>query len=190
MTLLSPVKHFHQTNTRRSAVQIDHANGGTDGVSGAPGLSCRGGQGWGANGWRSVRKRNIRAAFRWARGGGSGVWDRENGAKKRRGSALGPKASSSGPAPDARSSALHAVGHYATPLPRQTPALSSGSGTRPAAGPARQTPPEQTRTELVPERPAANQKSAASGDREGQARQAEEPATRKLPGEAPPLECF
>lgn len=38
MTLLSPLKHFHQTNTRRSAVQIDHANGGTDGVSGAPGF--------------------------------------------------------------------------------------------------------------------------------------------------------
>lgn len=163
---------------------------GQTAFQGPRGSSCRGGQGWGANGWRSVRKMNIRAAFRWARGGGSGVWDRENGAKKRRGSALGPKASSSGPAPDARSSALHAVGHYATPLPRQTPALSSGSGTRPAAGPARQTPPEQTRTELVPERPAANQKSAASGDREGQARQAEEPATRKLPGEAPPLECF
>lgn len=190
MTLLSPLKHFHQTNTRRSAVQIDHANGGTDGVSGAPGfvLPWRAGLG-GKRVEKCAEEEHPSCVSMGKRG-----WERRLGPGERREEEerLGPRPKSLflGPAPDARSSALHAVGHYATPLPRQTPALSSGSGTRPAAGPARQTPPEQTRTELVPERPAANQKSAASGDREGQARQAEEPATRKLPGEAPPLECF
>lgn len=68
---------------------------------------------------------------------------------------------------------------YSTPLPRQTPALSSRSSTRPATGPARQILPKQTRKELVPERPAVNQKSAASGDRRGQVHQAKAACCQK-----------
>lgn len=190
MTLLSPLKHFHQTNTRRSAVQIDHANGGTGGVSGAPGfvLPWRAGLG-GKRVEKCAEEEHPSCVSMGKRG-----WERRLGPGERREEEerLGPRPKSLflGARPGRPVLGAPRCGSLrnatSPPDPRSVLRVRHEACRRAA----RQTPPEQTRTELVPERPAANQKSAASGDREGQARQAEEPATRKLPGEAPPLECF